>query len=254
MAYDRTTIRTALREALIDTTAPLLWTDTALDQCLDAAVAEHSGWFPCAVAARYSLAAGYERLRIVETDPSLAEDVPVPVGSIDCDVMRITRVQLKVSGAWQEWPQDRQTPGGPALSGSSRQTNGWRARGPWLYFRPAITAGQAGSYVLRVEYLQTWNRPATTPLVIVWNAPAAHRPLLLLLAQRAAYQLLGAWQARVQEAGADPATWGLPSGTVDVHIDVGKVLGSLEAQITALREALARVWPTQGEYGNAALV
>jgi hypothetical protein len=66
--------------------------------------------------------------------------------------------------------------------------------------------------------------------------------------------MLGAWQARVQEAGASATTWGLPSGTVDVHIDVGKVLASLEAQITALREALARVWPTLGEYGNAALV
>jgi hypothetical protein len=253
MAYDRTAIRDALRTALIDTNTPLFWTDVQLDQCLDAAVAEHSGWFPCAVAARYSLAVGAERVHILPTDPSLAEDVPVPSGTIDCDVIRITRVQLLVAGAWQEWPQDRQTPGGPALSGSSRQTNGWRARGAWLYIRPAIAAGQAGAYVLRVEYLQTWNRPSGSGLVIEWNAPAAHRPLLGLLAARNAYQLLGAWQARVQEAGADPATWGLTSGTVDVHIDVNKVLVSLEGQIAALREALARVWPTMGEYINAAL-
>jgi hypothetical protein len=250
MAYDRGTIRTALREALRDTTAPLFWTDTALDQCIDLAVAEHSGWFPCPVAARYSLGVGYERVNIVPTDPALAEDVPVPVGTLDCDVMRITRVQIQASGAWQEWPQDKQPPGGPALSGSSRQSNGWRARGHWLYLRPAITAGQAGSYVLRVEYLQSWNRPANSPLPIEWNAPADHRPLLLLLAQRAAYQLLGNWQARVQEAGANASTWGLPAGTVDVHIDVPHVIQSLDTQIAALREALARVWPTLGEYTN----
>jgi len=55
----------------------------------------------------------------------------------------------------------------------------------------------------------------------------------------------------VQEAGADASSWGLPAGTVDVHIDVSRVLSSLEAQLTALREALARVWPTTGEYSNA---
>jgi hypothetical protein len=38
-----------------------------------------------------------------------------------------------------------------------------------------------------------------------------------------------------------------------VHIDVNTVLVSLEGQIAALREALARVWPTMGEYINAAL-
>ena len=247
MAYDRDTIRAALRVALLDTTAPLLWTDPVSDQCIDAAVAQHSGWFPCPVAARYSLGLGDERLVIQPTDPALAEDVPVPAGTIDCDVIRITRVQLKVSGQGQEWPQDRQPPGGPALSGSSRKSNGWRARGATLYLRPAISAPQAGSYVLRVEYLQTWNRPASTPLVIAWNGPGDHRPLLLLLAQRAAYELLGAWQVRVQEAGANASTWGLPAGTVDVHIDVSKVLTSLEAQITTLHEALARVWPTLGE-------
>jgi hypothetical protein len=250
MAYDRGTIRTALREALRDTTAPLFWTDVALDQCLDAAVAEHSGWFPCPVAARYSLGLGQERVNIVPTDPALAEDVPVPVGTLDCDVMRITRVQFKAGAAWEEWPQDRQPPGGPALSGSSRKANGWRARGHWLYLRPAITAGQAGSYVLRVEYLQTWNRPAMAPLPIEWNGPADHRPLLLLLAQRAAYQMLGNWQARVQEAGANASTWGLPAGTVDVHLDVPHVIQSLDTQIATLRDALARVWPTMGGYTN----
>jgi hypothetical protein len=251
MAYDRTTIRTALREALLDTTAPLFWTDLALNQCIDAAVAQHSGWFPCPVAARYSLGPGQERVNIVVTDPALDEDDPVPSGTTDCDVMRIMRVQLLVSGAWQEWPQDRQPPGGPALSGSSRRANGWRARGHWLYLRPAITAAQAGSYVLRVEWLQSWNRPAESPLPVEWNAPADHRPLLLLLAQRTAYQLLGNWQARVQEAGANASTWGLTTGTVDVHIDVPHVIQSLDSQITALYQALARVWPTLGEYTNA---
>ena len=73
MSITRTALRTMLRAALLDTNAPLLWTDTALDGAIDEAVTAHSYQFPCPVAARYSLGAGQQVVYIVPTDPALPE-------------------------------------------------------------------------------------------------------------------------------------------------------------------------------------
>jgi hypothetical protein len=90
---------------------------------------------------------------------------------------------------------------------------------------------EVGSYTARVEYLQTYNIPLDSPITILWNGPDSDVPLLLLLARRFAYEALAEWQVRTQGAEADAATWGLPSGTVGVHIDVPRIIQSLEAQI-----------------------
>ncbi len=224
MSTTRTALRAMLRAALLDTTAPLLWSDMALDGAIDEAVTAHSYQFPCPVAARYSLGPGQQVVNIVPTDPALPEDVPVPVGTINCDVIGVQRAELPVG---TPLPPDPGQSTDPAASGSARYRQGYRWRGHTLVLHNPASGDEVGSYTLRVEYLQTYNIPLDTPITIAWNGPDSDVPLLLLLAKRAAYQLLAEWQIRTQ--GATPPT--LPSGSSLAHIAVPPILAALEVEI-----------------------
>jgi hypothetical protein len=94
MGTTRVALRTSLRAVLLDTTAPLLWSDVVLDQAIDEAVTAHSYLFPCPVAARYSLGPGQQVINVVPTDPAADEDEGIPPGTINCDVIGIQRVEV----------------------------------------------------------------------------------------------------------------------------------------------------------------
>jgi hypothetical protein len=226
MGTTRTALRTALRAALLDNTIPLLWSDVVLDQAIDEAVTAHSYLFPCPVAARYSLGPGQQVIHVVATDPAAAEDVPIPAGTINCDVIGIQRVEVP----WKTViPMDPGQSTDPAASGSNSYKQGWRLRGHNVMLTNPASGDEVGSYTARIEYLQTYNIPLDSPITVAWNGPDSDVPLLLLLARRFAYEALAEWQVRTQ--GASSTGWIGASGSVDLHIDVPRIIDSLERQI-----------------------
>ena len=228
---------TALRAQLLDATAPYLWSDTVLEACTVDAVRQHSFLFPRSSLQAYDVTAGQQTITLSPSNAAETPDV-----TANGEVFAVLGVELP---AGTPIPLDRWDSTAASRSSASRTANGYRWQGKFLRLRNPAAGAEVGPGTLSVEIWQTWDEPdaATTP----WNGPRADYSLVLLLAKRAAYQLLAEWQAR--EQGIDPQTVTVPTGDQLVgHIDVAAILAALEVQITrelTLRARRTAVVPAQ---------
>ena len=231
----RTRLRGALRAALGDTDDAALWSDTVLDQALDEAIAEHAHLFPAATVLWQSVEAGITEVQIFPSgDAGEGATVAQPASTGATDIPAPppgTRDILSVQGVWLQGarlPDDGWAATGPAGTGPYAQGYAWR--GNYLYFRNPLSSAEAGPGALRVALLQSYNLPSADDLLL-WNGPALDLPLLLLLARRGAYQLLGEWQIRHQ---------GLEQATFEVrHAESS---GSTESGGAGTSSSLSRAW------------
>jgi hypothetical protein len=182
-----------LRGALADRVDPYTWDDASLSDCVQQATTEHSYQFPAQAAHRFSVAAGTQVFDITAKDPTFPEEGSLGA-AVNAEVITITRVELPVG---TPLPADPGQSTDPAGSSSTRYKQGYRARGGRITLTNPASGAEVGTYVMRVEWLQTYNLPYDAGLSSVpWNGPVLDLPLLLLYAKRAAYQRLGEWQAR----------------------------------------------------------
>lgn len=226
MGLTRSDLRLGLRQALRDTAAPPLWTDEVIDQCIDEAVAGHSLLFPQPRTVYAALAAGARAVVLYPvTDPGITALSATPTAA--ADLIAVQAVELPVGTPIPEAPAQSTDPAG---SGSTHYRQGWRWRGHTIELRNPAAGAEVGTGTMRIDFLQTYNRPDDAG--ITWDGPNLDVPLLLLLAKRAAYQALAEWQVRAQ--GLAPAT--VDDSLANIHLDVSPILADLERQIaTAIR-------------------
>jgi hypothetical protein len=214
MTYTLSALRADLRALLLDLEPPWVWPDAALNQALWEAVAAHSYLWPQEARLSYGLAAGATSVAIYAADwvaggPATASG---PTAPGPAELISVQRVELP---AGTPIPADPGQVTDPAASGSPAYRQAWRWRGNFLYLRNPARDAEVGPATLIVELLQTYSRPDAADTV-GWNGPPADLSCVYLLAQRAAYQQLAAWQAR----DATP-----------VRVDVSRLLDALEVEL-----------------------
>ncbi|HMA37331.1 MAG TPA: hypothetical protein VKY74_22960 [Chloroflexia bacterium] len=219
-------LRAALRASLIDLESPPLWPDAVLDGCLDEAIAAHSYLFPWPTTVVFDVAPGAQLFVVyplITAGPGPPGYGPAPLlPSAAADLISIQAVELPLG---TPVPPDPWQSTDPANSGSGRYRQGYRWRANLLQLRNPASGPEVGPGRLRLAILQTYWRPAAP--ADVWNGPAGDQSLLILLAKRAAYQLLAEWQARTQ--GLTPAT--VPGPGLNLHLAIPPILAALEVQI-----------------------
>ena len=202
-AYRLSELVALLRPVLMDSVAPYQWPDAALQQAIQEATAQHSFLFPRERRLAYDVTAGLTAIAIypVDTAPSVLSDPPAgletgddagPAGGGQAQLISVQRVELPPG---TPLPEDGGQTTDPAASGSTTYTQGYRWRDGFLYFRNPASGDEVGSLKLIVELLQTYSQPDAAGSY-KWDGPVHDLPLLLALAQRAAYQQLATWQAR----------------------------------------------------------
>lgn len=208
----------ALRTALGDTAGPpFLWDDATLAQCVTEAVNEHSWLYPRLTAGLYAVGVGQQEVALAAVGPGGGPDPAAPAA-----LLAVVGVELPVG---TPIPADAWGSTAAAGAAASRARQGYRSRYGVLRLRVPASGAETGPAALLVAATQTWDAPdATTP----WNGPLPDLALLVLLARRAAYQLLAEWQARAQ--GLTTPT--IAGSSTNVHIDVPPILAALEVQIT----------------------
>jgi hypothetical protein len=216
MAESLPDLRAALRALLLDTATPTVWPDAALDACLWEAVAAHSYRFPCEATLLFDVGESATTFLLGAGD-GLDSVTPMTSGA---DLIAVQRVDLPVGTPIPEDPRPITDPSGTA---SPAPGQAYRWRGGSLTLRRPATGAEVGPGRLRVETLQTYQRPSADGAVL-WNGPLSDRSLVLLLAQRGAYGLLAAWQAR------DPALLGAAPPTGHAA-DLPGALAALDAEI-----------------------
>ena len=194
--------RADLRAALLDEIAPYQWPDSALDGCLWEATEAYAYAFPQQATLVYDLAAGQTGVALYPADDPTGALMPGPSSpwASNADLIAVQRVELP---AGTPIPEDPRQATDPAASGSRGYSQGWWLRGGFLYLRNPAAGPQVGPATLRVETLQTYNRPDAAGL-FAWNGPHNDRALISALARRTAYALLGEWRARDATPGTPP--------------------------------------------------
>lgn len=210
--YDLADWRARLRIALGDGTSPYLWDDDTLDQCTLTAITDHALLLPHLVRRAYSVVLGAQEFALTVTTAG--------------DLLGVVGVEL----AGVPLPLRDLQSTGPARSAASRAVRadglpqGYSVRDVTLRLRQPASAAETGTNVLVVWQVETYALPDSGT---VWTGPVSDVPLVLLLARRAAYQILAEWQARTQ--GLTTPT--IASGSTNVHLDIPPILAALEVEI-----------------------
>ena len=202
-AYLLSALVTQLRGVLMDTVQPYQWPDAALQQAIWEATAQHSFLFPRERRLAYDVSDGLTAIAIypVDTAPSTTSSPPTglqtgddagPAGDGSAQLITVQRVEMPPG---TPLPEDGGQTTDPADSGSTVYAQGYRWRDGFIYFRNAASGDEVGSLKLIIELLQTYSQPDVGGSY-KWDGPVHDLPLLMLIAQKAAYQQLATWQAR----------------------------------------------------------
>lgn len=214
---DQAQLRTELRALLYDDVAPTVWSDAALDSCVREAWAEHSYLFPWSVLIQIGLTV---RSNNYTVEPlTLGYSAPTD-GRPLTDLIGVQAVEYPFL---TPLPYDGRAQSNPTGNRMQITGQGWYVEGDQLYLTNLPTQADVDRSALYIYATQTWIRPCDS-VGALWNGPASDVELLLLLAKRQAYQLIGEWQQRNQYVTPDDPI---------SRMTVGGVLQTLTQQINA---------------------